>query len=103
RSAPRSVIAGKRPEHFIEFPVVAIDYQHMSIAIGVWPTFDRRIPRHRIRPRIAFTRVGGEIDRHPRLRTRYHNVGNAVGHAAIERAEIRMETVVGTNRRDDSI
>src|SRR6185369_1090824 len=86
-----TVIDRKRAVHFVELPTVAIDDEHVTIASAVWSTFDRCVGGNGIRTRIALRSKGGEVDRRRRLVSRDDDVGDAVGRAVPDSAEVRMK------------
>ena len=49
-------------EQLVQHAVVAVDDQHVAVAIAIRPAFDRRVRRNGIRPGIALV-VVGERDR----------------------------------------
>src|SRR5581483_1462535 len=99
---PTAVALRKRTEHFIQFPVVSIDDDHMTIAVSVRAAFDWSVAWDWIRTRIAFGAVRREVDRNAWLRSRHDDIGNAVRHTAIDGSKIRMQHRIDTDAGDQS-
>src|SRR5580704_11179650 len=62
---------------FVEPAIIAIDHQHVPVAIARRRiALNRSVPRHRHRPRVALREIGGVIDRHQR-RSALDDIWNA--------------------------
>ena len=69
-----------RPRHkqLEQLARALLQHQHVAVAAALRAAFDRRVERHRVRPRVALVGVHGEVDRHQRLIGRDDDVGDAV-------------------------
>ena len=98
---PTTVGKGVSVPKLIQYPVVAINHDHMPVSRRVRAAFNRRVCGNRIRPRIALIRIH-ETDLYLRLSSRYDRVRNTERASVVVCAEIRMQSGVETDRSDQT-
>ena len=89
---PRAVGVGERAVELVQAVVVAIDDEHVAIAVDGGRAFDRGRRRHRVRAGVALVAVGRPVHRDARLRAGHHDIWNADRRTVVRaRAEVGVQ------------
>jgi hypothetical protein len=97
-----AVLRGKRAKELVEDPVIAIEDQHVSVAVRLGAALDRGVGGNGIRAGVAFVLVL-KLDRDLRLLARHDDVRNAPGLAVERRAEVGVKLFRFADARDQGI
>ena len=74
-----ATVLGEGPVELVERAAVAVDDEHVAVAVAAGAALDRGTGRNRERAAVALVAVGGVVDRQVALVGADHRVGEAIG------------------------